>query len=608
MAAAPDLTIVTDAGHAPALREIVRQLDRHGVAVSVCRAVADRHRPTLAWGLDAARVFSLRARRLGASILLNGALPTPWAALRALMTHGIDTPRSAPATTLARALSRARQIGYPVVMKGLQPRRPPALILTERALRHAWRPGIVLLQEYVWTAARVCQVAVVDETACDAVCLHAVDGFHASPESAFVREAHIDDEICRLAERTCAALSSRLAVVTIANATSAPTVIAIETNTPILRAAAVSALVDALRRPVASLGPPPRPRRPAAPLAEPGIGIGLSLHGQPRARKRLQVAITCPDERAARPVWLWHAVAQALRRDGHAIVVPRGDAAARMLDDSDFVFVDPGRTFRASGGRAGWLNLVHARARHRAHYAKRVKDGRLVSVTTKDACARMAVALSLPHPRTFLQHIPSDARFPLVMKPLAGSCGRGVRLFSAESLAGRFGPERRVPRGQVVQEWVAADVRWSVSFRIVTVRSRIVAAALFFGPPGRPSNLSLGARAIPFSGIHRSSRLTAQEECVLETLQLSARHRTLPAAVMHAVVSAAGWLSARGVQIAGHDLIPDATGGWLYLEANAYPGYLIFAETEGDRRRRLLSGYYRAATALAHEIVEEFGR
>jgi glutathione synthase/RimK-type ligase-like ATP-grasp enzyme len=218
----------------------------------------------------------------------------------------------------------------------------------------------------------------------------------------------------------------------------------------------------------------------------------------------------------------------------------------------------------------------------------------------------MAEDLGLAHPRTYRERVPPDARLPLVAKPIAGSCGRGFRLLTSPTDVRRLAPDGVPPRRFVVQEWVDSGTPYAVSFRVITVRDRVVAAALFYSGLGRPSNLSMGGRAIPFSGTHRASRLTREETAVLEQLGFGSRLRQAPAALLDSARRAGRWLSERGVQIAGHDFIPDGHGGWLYLEANAYPGYLVFAATDGDRRKRLLSGYYRAAETLARTIAEEF--
>ncbi len=511
---------------------------------------------------------------------VNGrVLMRPWSRLRRLVVAGIDTPMTWPARSLRGAMRAARQIGYPLVLKGDD--GTPLLIGCEAALRRAWRDAPGLLQEYLWTGAHSYRVTVVGDRARHARLLVAVDGFLAREGFAHEHRIGLTPLLASAAEAACKALGSRLAVVNLIPMGSGCVVLDVETRAPRLPDAAV----DALAEEVVRTSPPRSTRRPRLP-------------------RSFQVAITCPDPRALHPVWLWCCMPADFRAEGCTLVEARGPAEEAKLADSDFILIDPARTRRQSGD--DWLNHLWERYRDRSHYAKRVVDGRLLSVTTKAACAEMVLELKLPHPPTFTGLLPAHHGLPLVLKPSAGSCGRGIRLLRTPEEVRAATPEGRVPTRYILQEWVSGPLPHPVSFRVITVRERVIASAIFWRPQGTTSNLGRGGRAIAFSGRHQRSRLSTQDRRVLDALGIEGSVRELPSSVADAARRAARWLSSRGVQLAGHDFIPDGNGGWLYLESNAYPGYLLFAATDGDRRRRLLSGYFRAGRLFARAIASEF--
>jgi hypothetical protein len=158
----------------------------------------------------------------------------------------------------------------------------------------------------------------------------------------------------------------------------------------------------------------------------------------------------------------------------------------------------------------------------------------------------------------------------------------------------------------VVQEFVRPATGHPASVRVVTVRGRVIAAAVFYAADGFVSNAGAGGRILPLSGRNRDCRLGPMERRVLEALGINATSRELPGDAQDAVTRASDWLGTRGVQICGHDLLCASDGRWLYIESNAFPGYRVFSATDGDGSRDLLKSYRLAGEILADAIAAAF--
>jgi glutathione synthase/RimK-type ligase-like ATP-grasp enzyme len=575
------LVLIAGALDCPAAASLRGQLILRQVPVEVGCALPDVPSRVLFVGLGReAHARLQRAAGAKRHVVLNP-VRSRWATLRVLLRAGIDVPRSEPALRLTRALRAAERIGFPCVLKDNLSRRAPRLIANRTELALAWRPGArTIVQEYLFRGTHAIRVTVVAGRCAYATRHFASDGFLADGHALAEHWPDVPDAARALAVRAASTLGLGAAVITLISSG---------------RGFAVVGVSPALWGPPADIADCLALERSADRRAEP----------VPRARRaRLTVAVTCPDPRLRHPVWLWVPLVQAFRGAGHRVVHVH-EADRRALDDARFVLVDPGRTYRASQGDADWMNELHERCAARAHYAKRVDGGRLVSITSKRDTAAITALLGIEHPRTFASAIPPDAAYPLVVKPTVSSCGRGIEIVrSPDQLPARL--RESIPRAWVVQELVRSGVGHAVSLRVVTVRQAVVAAGLFYCD-GPLSNLNRGGRAVPLTGVHRASRVSAAERRLLEQLDLRPDDRRPPPSALESALAVSRWYATRGVQVLGHDFVPNGRGGWCYLESNAYPGYLLFAETDGDRRRRLLSGYYRAARMLADAIAEQLG-
>lgn len=162
----------------------------------------------------------------------------------------------------------------------------------------------------------------------------------------------------------------------------------------------------------------------------------------------------------------------------------------------------------------------------------------------------------LPHPRTWLLTREAGARlqlpYPLVLKPLLGSRGNGVRRIDSpaalkEALAAARGP-------LYLQEYASGVHR---DLRLVVVGRRVVAGVCRRPPRGEwRANLALGARAEPFAPPEELAALAvAAAEAVgarfagVDLLETRSGPLVLEVNVCPSFV---GVSSATGVDVAGH--------------------------------------------------------
>lgn len=159
-------------------------------------------------------------------------------------------------------------------------------------------------------------------------------------------------------------------------------------------------------------------------------------------------------------------------------------------------------------------------------------------------------AAGLPHPRTWLLTRGAAARlqlpYPLVMKPLLGSRGKGIRRLDNPAALKEALAAARSPL--YLQEF-ATDVRRDL--RLLVIGGRVVASICRRPPRGEwRANLALGARPEPFK---------PPEELASLALRAAA---------------------AIGADFAGVDLLETASGP-LVLEVNVCPSFVGVSSATG---------------------------
>jgi ribosomal protein S6--L-glutamate ligase len=171
------------------------------------------------------------------------------------------------------------------------------------------------------------------------------------------------------------------------------------------------------------------------------------------------------------------------------------------------------------------------------------------------ACARLEAA-GLPVPPTAVCQNAEAALAAfsklggdVVVKPLFGSEGRGmVRVADVELAWRTFRALERLQAVIYLQKFIS-NPGWDL--RVFVVGNRVLTAMRRHARQDWRTNVAQGGRAEPVA-------LTAPEE----RLALAAA-------------------SAVGAPLAGVDLLPDASGGYLILEVNAVPGWRALAPATG---------------------------
>jgi hypothetical protein len=269
----------------------------------------------------------------------------------------------------------------------------------------------------------------------------------------------------------------------------------------------------------------------------------------------------------ARRVWHIHALLQGLRRAGHEIRICPGTLAR---EGYDFVLQDPteaiGRRIRSDEINGHLYRFW----RRRGHL---IRDARHPAPSNKLQMVELAARLRLRAPPTMRIDDVTPDDLPVIVKPVAGSLGVGVRLATRMH-------ELPARGAYVAQHFVDAGIGHAVSIRVVTVRDLLVTAALFYRR-GVRSNLSQGGSAIALMGPGARSRLLPRELWLLQHVGIDPSLREVPPEVARMARRIGRFYAARGVQMLGHDYVVDADQRWWFLEVNLAFGLRVFNVTHG---------------------------
>lgn len=288
-----------------------------------------------------------------------------------------------------------------------------------------------------------------------------------------------------------------------------------------------------------------------------GLRIGLAADNGEWHRDRLAAALR---RAGAEPVLFSLAEVSVVTGAGEPLRVP---GFGRDLPQGILVRTISGGTFESTTLRLGILHALVAAGT--VVWNSPVAIERSVD---KSMTSLLLARAGLPTPDTFVvstreaaaEIVAREARpgCPLVLKPLFGSQGEGLRLIADPDEL----PEREEVAGvYYLQRYIARrDARWR-DYRVFVCGGRAIAGMIREGD-GWITNVHRGGRPLPWPVPPCAARLAEAAAAVV------------------------------GVDYTGIDLVEDGEGGYLVLEANSMPAW---------------SGLQRVTeTDIAGEIASEF--
>ncbi len=200
----------------------------------------------------------------------------------------------------------------------------------------------------------------------------------------------------------------------------------------------------------------------------------------------------------------------------------------------------------------------------------------------------MLVHHGLPVPKTMLAKFPPDFemiaaefRFPLIVKPIAGSRGKGVILCKTygemQDLMEMLDLSKKQDANYIIQEFVSDSNGKDI--RVIVVGGRAIGAMMRQSQDGRyKANISRGGLAKPFALNAELERLSKKATSIV------------------------------GLEISGVDILFDGEG-YKICELNSGPGFQGFEKATGLNVPQLIYEYiqarvagYHAATAVLYDV------
>jgi glutathione synthase/RimK-type ligase-like ATP-grasp enzyme len=572
--------IVTRHPADPALPHLMQACRNEGLVPEVAATVDPAADATWFWRVSPAQhqLGMARVRAL-AMPLVNGHAEMPSRDRALLFRAGVPVPRSRVAQGLGEALDVARELGYPLVVRGGVARRG-VTVRDAAALTAAWPADeqarrTLELQRYA-TAPRV-RIWVAAERAF----------FARRTARGRTRPTPLRLAPCEVAIAACRLLGVDAGFVDVVIVDGQPAVQRVVARSRWIgrlsatsRGVALTALAGALRE---RLVAPPQPAR------------------RPPAARRLTVLLArdFDDLGSGQRIGNIQELARELARRGHRMLSLEGRFDRALVEGADLVLQDPVHAFGV-GTRSDELDrLLCQHAAERCHLLRHQREGTI----DKRAMHAVAVALGVRTPAIYDRAEVTKAELPLVAKPRRGSLGIGVRRVTTLRQL-----ERLPSRGILLQQLVDANAESVVSIRVVTVVDRVVAAALFHNAGSICSNLAQGGRAIPLTGPGRQLHLTVAEQALLERVGIDPHRRELPAGVAQMAGTIGRHHARRGVQMIGQDFVVDGAQLWYFLELNLGFGTAVFNATDGEGFPSSGRGLAHAGRVLADAIEERFAR